>query len=194
MSGGGKAATAKRALARTQSFAPAETRAICGLTRSRTEAMPVQWLARIVRQRGHLVALVGRPRTPSERAMYLVEIEAGREQVYPSVEALAAAIRRGVIGPDSRIFHRASSSWISITLHPEYRKAMAARAAEPLPPLARSQWTFFGDRGPRSRDRRHPRVQPASRRPPNHLPRAAVSAACSAAGAAPRRTREQAGS
>ena len=59
--------------------------------------------------------------------MYLVEIEAGREQVYPSVEALAAAIQRGVIGPDSRIFHRASSSWISITLHPEYRKAMAAR-------------------------------------------------------------------
>jgi hypothetical protein len=80
--------------------------------------------------------------------MYLVEIEAGREQVYPSVEALAAAIQRGVIGPDSRIFHRASSSWISITLHPEYRKAMAARAAEPLPPLARSQWTFFGAQAP----------------------------------------------
>jgi hypothetical protein len=80
--------------------------------------------------------------------MYLVEIEAGREQVYPSVEALAAAIQRGVIGPDSRIFHRASSSWISITLHPEYRKAMAARAAEPLPPLARSRWTFFGAQAP----------------------------------------------
>ena len=80
--------------------------------------------------------------------MYLVEIEAGREQVYQSVEALSAAIRRGVIGPDSRIFHRASSSWISITLHPEYRKAIAARAAEPLPPLARSQWTFFGTEPP----------------------------------------------
>ena len=80
--------------------------------------------------------------------MYLVEIEAGREQVYQSVEALAAAIRRGVIGPDSRIFHRASSSWISITLHPEYRKAMAARAAEPLPPLSRSRWTFFGTETP----------------------------------------------
>jgi hypothetical protein len=76
--------------------------------------------------------------------MYLVEIEAGREQVYHSVEALAAAIHGGVIGPDSRIFHRASSSWISITLHPEYRKAMAARAAAPLPPLKRAQWTFFG--------------------------------------------------
>ena len=76
--------------------------------------------------------------------MFLVEIEAGREQLYQSVEALAAAIRGGVIGPDSRIFHRASSSWISITLHPEYRKAIATRPREPLPPLSRTQWTFFG--------------------------------------------------
>jgi hypothetical protein len=76
--------------------------------------------------------------------MFLVEIEAGREQLYQSPEALVAAIRGGVIGPDSRIYHRASSSWISITLHPEYRKAVTARQAEPLPPLSRSQWTFFG--------------------------------------------------
>ena len=80
--------------------------------------------------------------------MYLVEIEAGREQVYHSLQALGAAIHGGVIGPDSRIFHRASSSWISITLHPVYRKAMAARAAAPLPPLKRSQWTFFGTEAP----------------------------------------------
>lgn len=76
--------------------------------------------------------------------MYLVEIEEGREQVYQSAEALAGAIRAGVIGPGSRIFHRASSSWISITLHPEYRKAVSERAQEPLPPLSRKQWTFFG--------------------------------------------------
>jgi hypothetical protein len=76
--------------------------------------------------------------------MYLVEIETGREQLYQSVEALAAAIRNGVIGPDSRIFHRASSSWISITLHPEYRKLAVERPREPLPPLSRQQWTFFG--------------------------------------------------
>ena len=80
--------------------------------------------------------------------MYLVEIEAGREQLYQSVEALAAAIRGGVIGPESRIFHRASSSWISITLHPEYRKVVAAPPAEPLPPLSRNQWTFFGTETP----------------------------------------------
>jgi hypothetical protein len=76
--------------------------------------------------------------------MYLVEIEAGREALYDSVNALAEAIRRGEVGPRSRIFHRASSSWISITLHPEFKKAAAARDSEPLPPLARKQWTFFG--------------------------------------------------
>jgi hypothetical protein len=80
--------------------------------------------------------------------MYLVEIEAGREQLYQSPEALAAAIHGGVIKPNSRIFHRTSSSWISITFHPEYRKAMAARAGEPLPPLPRKQWTFFGTESP----------------------------------------------
>ena len=75
--------------------------------------------------------------------MFLVEIETGREEVFQSVEALASAIRRGDVGPRSRIFHRASSSWVSITVHPEYRKAAAARAGEPLPPLARTQWTFY---------------------------------------------------
>ena len=76
--------------------------------------------------------------------MYLVEIEAGREELFQSVESLASAIRRGEVGPQSRIFHRASSSWVSITVHPEYRRAAAARADEPLPPLARKQWTFYG--------------------------------------------------
>ena len=83
--------------------------------------------------------------------MYLVEIETGREEVFQSVESLASAIRRGDVGPRSRIFHRASSSWVSITVHPEYRKAAAARAAEPLPPLARKQWTFYGVE-PKSRE------------------------------------------
>jgi len=76
--------------------------------------------------------------------MFLVEIEAGREALYKSVSALAEAIHRGEVGPRSRIFHRASSSWISITLHPEYKKAAASRDSQPLPPLARTQWTFFG--------------------------------------------------
>jgi hypothetical protein len=76
--------------------------------------------------------------------MFLVEIEAGREALYNSVDALADAIHRDEVGPRSRIFHRTSSSWISITHHPEFKKAAAAREREPLPPLARTQWTFFG--------------------------------------------------
>lgn len=83
--------------------------------------------------------------------MFLVEIEAGREALYDSVNALGEAIRRGEVGPRARIFHRASSSWISITLHPEFKKAAAARDSEPLPPLARTQWTFFGAE-PRGRE------------------------------------------
>jgi hypothetical protein len=83
--------------------------------------------------------------------MYLVEIETGREELFQSVESLASAIRSGDVGPTSRIFHRASSSWVSITVHPEYRKAAAARAKEPLPPLARKQWTFYGIE-PKSRE------------------------------------------
>jgi hypothetical protein len=76
--------------------------------------------------------------------MYLVEIAPGREELYDSVTALAAAIRSGVVGSQSRIFHRTSSSWVSITVHPEFKKVAAARESEPLPPLARSRWTFFG--------------------------------------------------
>ena len=79
--------------------------------------------------------------------MYLVEVETGREQLYQSAEALGAAIRSGVLGSGSKIFHRTSARWISITLHPEYRKAMAAMEA-PLPPLVRSHWTFFGNELP----------------------------------------------
>ena len=76
--------------------------------------------------------------------MYLVEIAVGREQLYESPDALGSAIRGGVVGPESRIFHRASGNWVSITLHPEYKKVMADGATEPLPPLARTRWTFFG--------------------------------------------------
>jgi len=97
--------------------------------------------------------------------MYLVEIEAGREALYNSVDALAQAIRRGEVGPQSRIFHRASSSWISITLHPEFKKAAAARDSKPLPPLARTQWTFFGVE-PRGREIDETPVEKSEAKPP----------------------------
>ncbi len=86
--------------------------------------------------------------------MFLVEIEAGREELYETASALASAIRRGAVGPQSRIFHRASSSWVSIMVHPEYKKAVAELAPEPLPPLPRNQWTFYGLE-PRGRELHH---------------------------------------
>jgi hypothetical protein len=76
--------------------------------------------------------------------MYLVELEPGREELYQSVEALASAIRRGEIGPGARIYHRASSTWLSITVHPAYKKIAAPQAGVTSPPPVRRRWTFFG--------------------------------------------------
>jgi hypothetical protein len=76
--------------------------------------------------------------------MILIELDTGTEELYKSSEELAAAIRRGAIGPKSRIYHRNSARWLPITVHPEYRKAAAERRSEPLPPLKRKQWTFLG--------------------------------------------------
>jgi hypothetical protein len=63
---------------------------------------------------------------------YLVEVTPGRELLYRTPWAFREAIRIGQITAESRIFHRATSQWISITEHPEYRKFMSERA--PLPP------------------------------------------------------------
>jgi hypothetical protein len=49
----------------------------------------------------------------------------------------------------SRIYHRATSKWISVTLHPQYKAIVSERPAPPaqpsLPALERSTWTFFND-------------------------------------------------
>jgi hypothetical protein len=76
--------------------------------------------------------------------MILIELDTGNEELFKSSEELAAAIRRGTIGPKSRIYHRGSARWLPITVHPEYRKAAAERRSEPQPPLKRKQWTFLG--------------------------------------------------
>jgi hypothetical protein len=98
-------------------------------------------LARIVRM-GTPMAGWSTALMPEDSSMYLVELEPGREQLYQSVEALASAIRRGEVGPEARIYHRASSTWLSITVHPAYKK-IATPQATPSPP-ARRRWTFFG--------------------------------------------------
>ncbi|MGH7579399.1 MAG: hypothetical protein ACREM9_04450 [Gemmatimonadales bacterium] len=61
---------------------------------------------------------------------FLVEVTPGREVVYRTTWALREAIRSGEIRADSRLFHRASSQWLPITEHPEYRRFLA----DPGPP------------------------------------------------------------
>lgn len=79
--------------------------------------------------------------------MYLVELRPGKEELYRTGEELAAAIRSGDVDTHSRIYHRATSKWISVTLHPHYKAIAAERdpsATVPLPPVEhRSGWTFF---------------------------------------------------
>jgi hypothetical protein len=77
--------------------------------------------------------------------MYLVELRPGKEELYRTGDELAAAIRSGDVDIQSRIYHRATSKWISITMHPQYKAIAAQRhpEPEPLPPLERTSWTFF---------------------------------------------------
>ena len=75
--------------------------------------------------------------------MYLVELRPGKEELYRTTEELAAAIRKGDVDAQSRIYHRATSKWISVTLHPQFKAIIAERSA--LPPLERTNWTFFND-------------------------------------------------
>jgi hypothetical protein len=79
--------------------------------------------------------------------MYLVELQPGTEVLYHSVAELTAAIRSGDVGSQSWIYHRASSTWVPITVHPEYKKASEQPATVELPPLRRKRWTFFNAEG-----------------------------------------------
>jgi hypothetical protein len=79
--------------------------------------------------------------------MYLVELRPGKEELYRTGDELAAAIRSGDVDTHSRIYHRATSKWISVTLHPQYKAIISeVRPSGPqLPPLERQNWTFFND-------------------------------------------------
>lgn len=66
---------------------------------------------------------------------FLVELTPGRELLYRTPLALRAAIRTGEITEQARIFHRATSTWVPITEHPEFRRVRA----EPPPVLEPAQ-------------------------------------------------------
>jgi hypothetical protein len=72
--------------------------------------------------------------------MYLVELRPGKEELYRTGDDLAAAIRSGEVDGHSRIYHRSTSKWISITLHPQYKAIIAEKPAQPVD---RSDWTYL---------------------------------------------------
>ncbi len=74
--------------------------------------------------------------------MYLVELRPGKEELYRTGDDLAAAIRSGEVDGHSRIYHRSTSKWISITLHPQYKAIVAEKPAKAAD---RDGWTYLTD-------------------------------------------------
>lgn len=74
--------------------------------------------------------------------MYLVELKPGQEELYRTGDDLALAIRDGEVDARSRIYHRATAKWISITLHPQYKAIIAGQKDEQMSRPARKAWGF----------------------------------------------------
>ena len=93
--------------------------------------------------------------------MFVVEPGSGKNKGYPSARELGAAIRRGELGPEARIYHRATDRWLPITVHPEYRKVAAEREQESAAHLQGRRWTFLPESRPEARESQPP-AQPAA--------------------------------
>ena len=76
--------------------------------------------------------------------MYLVELRPGKEELYRSSDELALAIRNGDVDARSRVYHRATAKWISITLHPQYKAIVAAAKEDPASRPSRRGWGILG--------------------------------------------------
>ena len=77
--------------------------------------------------------------------MFVVEQGSGKNKGYATAGELGAAIRRGELGPQAKIYHRATDRWLPITVHPEYRRAAAEREEMDALTLQQRQWTFLTD-------------------------------------------------
>jgi hypothetical protein len=75
--------------------------------------------------------------------MFVVEQGSGKNKGYATAGELGAAIRRGELGPQAKIYHRATDRWLPITVHPEYRRAAAEREEINALELQHRQWTFL---------------------------------------------------
>lgn len=76
--------------------------------------------------------------------MYLVELRPGKEELYRSSDELALAIRNGDVDARSRVYHRSTAKWISITLHPQYKAIVSAAKEEPVARPVRRGWGILG--------------------------------------------------
>ena len=75
--------------------------------------------------------------------MYLVELKPGKEELYRTGDELALAIRDGDVDARSRIYHRATAKWISITLHPQYKAIVSGQRDASMARPARKAWGLF---------------------------------------------------
>jgi hypothetical protein len=80
--------------------------------------------------------------------MYLVELRPGKEELYRSSDELALAIRNGDVDARSRVYHRATAKWISITLHPQYKAIVSAAKEDSVPRPTRRVWGLLGGSDP----------------------------------------------
>lgn len=64
--------------------------------------------------------------------MYRIELAPGEETVFRTIDELATAVRNGLVGPRSRIYHSASQKWLPIEFHPHYKKIVENPAAKTI--------------------------------------------------------------
>jgi hypothetical protein len=64
--------------------------------------------------------------------MYRIELAPGEETAFRTIEELATAVRNGLVGPRSRIYHNASQKWLPIEFHPHYKKIIENPTAKTL--------------------------------------------------------------
>ena len=75
--------------------------------------------------------------------MIVIQLESGKTRGFTTAQELGVAIRRGELGPATRIYHRTSDRWLPLSLHPEYRRAEAEREQVTAKALQRRHWTFL---------------------------------------------------
>ena len=66
--------------------------------------------------------------------MHRIELTPGTEQLFRSSKALVDAIRSGEVASQARVFHSATAKWVSVTLHPLYKRHVQSRREARLRP------------------------------------------------------------